>query len=127
MASDLLKCKREDEVYCQKFGKRKAFHVGGNSSCRAHIRSHYALYELRCGEQNIAENHHAVPRDIPVQERKRKKQLEGSDQPTLDNMFHRVAGPRSFSREEVLKCVAQFVVCNDQVRAQSEILYYRDY
>ncbi|KAF8442871.1 hypothetical protein L210DRAFT_3397292 [Boletus edulis BED1] len=29
-------------------------------------------------------------------------------------MFHRVAGPWSFSREEVLKCVVQFVVCNDQ-------------
>ncbi|KAF8136211.1 hypothetical protein EV363DRAFT_1080628, partial [Boletus edulis] len=67
-----LVCK-EDEVYCQKFGKRKAFHVGGNSSCHAHIRSHYALYELRCGEQNIANNHHTVLCDI-LQERKRKKQ-----------------------------------------------------
>ena len=29
---------------------RKAFFLGGNSSCHAHIRQHYGLYKQRCKE-----------------------------------------------------------------------------
>ncbi|KAF9230185.1 hypothetical protein BU15DRAFT_57513 [Melanogaster broomeanus] len=35
---------REDNRFVAKNGKRKAFHVGGNSSCRQHIHGHYELY-----------------------------------------------------------------------------------
>ncbi|KAF8067557.1 hypothetical protein FPV67DRAFT_1561917 [Lyophyllum atratum] len=45
-------------------GKRKALHVGGNSSCRAHIRQHYELYKVRCEANGIPIDHHAVPRHI---------------------------------------------------------------
>ncbi|KAF8443722.1 hypothetical protein L210DRAFT_861964 [Boletus edulis BED1] len=41
-------------------------------------------------------------------------------------MFYCVAGPRSFSREEVLKCVAQFVVCNDQSLAVADNAAFRN-
>ncbi|KAF9222251.1 hypothetical protein BS17DRAFT_669368, partial [Gyrodon lividus] len=50
--------------FVAKNGKRKAFHVGGNSSCRQHIRGHYELYRERCAEEKIEENHHAIPRDV---------------------------------------------------------------
>ncbi|KAG6372845.1 hypothetical protein JVT61DRAFT_7273 [Boletus reticuloceps] len=36
---------KDDEKYIQKHTKWKAFHVGSNSSCHQHIRSHYALYK----------------------------------------------------------------------------------
>ncbi|KIJ59096.1 hypothetical protein HYDPIDRAFT_101309, partial [Hydnomerulius pinastri MD-312] len=52
------------EKYIKRYGKRKAFHVSSNSSCRQHICSHYDLYKERCAEQNLQENHHAVPRDL---------------------------------------------------------------
>jgi hypothetical protein len=45
----------------KKHGKRKAFHVGSNSSCRQHIRSHFEVYEARCKEEGIIVHHHAVP------------------------------------------------------------------
>lgn len=103
---------REDEELIRKFGKRKVFHVGGNSSCRVHIRSHYGLYQERCAAEDILENHHAVPRDVLAEQKLKKKANAG--QPTLDTMFPRAPGPRTFSREEVLKRVAQFIVCDDQ-------------
>lgn len=68
----------------------------------------------RCNEQEIAENHHAIPRDVLEQQKQLEKKQAGG-QPTLDAMLPRVPGPRSFSREEVLKRVAQFIVCDDQV------------
>ena len=51
---------REDKIFVQKYGKRKAFHLGGNSSCRQHIRIHYKEYQQCCAEGNIPENDHAV-------------------------------------------------------------------
>ncbi|KIK78170.1 hypothetical protein PAXRUDRAFT_90381, partial [Paxillus rubicundulus Ve08.2h10] len=52
---------KEDNRFVAKNGKRKAFHVGGNSSCRQHIRGHYELYCEQCTEEKIEENHHAIP------------------------------------------------------------------
>jgi hypothetical protein len=44
--------------------EKKAFFVGGNSTCWAHIRQHYNIYKERCKAGNIPENHHAIPRHI---------------------------------------------------------------
>ncbi|KIK73243.1 hypothetical protein PAXRUDRAFT_68352, partial [Paxillus rubicundulus Ve08.2h10] len=55
---------KEDEVFVAKNGKHKAFFLGGNTSCHQHIRVHYDLYRERCVEQQIVENHHAIPWDI---------------------------------------------------------------
>ncbi|KIM58355.1 hypothetical protein SCLCIDRAFT_55519, partial [Scleroderma citrinum Foug A] len=55
---------KEDEIFVRKNGKRKAFHLGSNSSCRQHIRIHYEEYQQRCVEGGIPENDHAVPREI---------------------------------------------------------------
>ncbi|KAN0081297.1 hypothetical protein V8E55_008921, partial [Tylopilus felleus] len=102
---------KEDKELIRKFGKRKAFHVGGNLSCRVHICSHYGLYQERCAAQDILENHHAVPHDVLAE---RKLKNKANDQPTLDTMFPCTPSPHTFSREEVLRRVAQFIVCDDQ-------------
>ncbi|KAE9387348.1 hypothetical protein BT96DRAFT_752402, partial [Gymnopus androsaceus JB14] len=47
-----------------KIGLRKCFLTGGTSSCRVHIRKHYALYMVRCKEEGVAEHHWAVPRKL---------------------------------------------------------------
>lgn len=69
------------------------------------------MYTQRCAEQDIVENHHAMPREL-VAERKKK---EKEKQVTLDGVFAKVPGPRAFSREGILKVVAEFIVCDDQV------------
>ena len=109
----LLAYGRDDEKFTKKYGKRKAFHLGSNSSCRQHIRGHYALYKERCAEQQLKEHHHAVPRDIARARLETKKQ-EKAGQLTLDGVYKKEA-VKVFLREEVLKAVAEFVVCDDQV------------
>ena len=102
-------------MFVAKHTLRKAFHVGSNSSCRQHIRSHYELYKARCAEQNI----HAVPHEL---ERARKKHAsKEAGQKNLTNMFGVASRTKSkeFSREQVLRCIAEFVVCDNQVGAPS--------
>ncbi|KAH9953323.1 hypothetical protein BGW80DRAFT_1439430 [Lactifluus volemus] len=55
---------KEDANFIRSNGKRKAFHKGGNSSCRAHVRRHYSLYKDRCEKAKIPINHWAIPREI---------------------------------------------------------------
>jgi len=77
--------KRDDKDYIQKNGRRKAFHIGSNSSCRQHIREHYILYKEHCAELGLKENHHAIPCNIvraKAEERKQKK----DGQQKLDGM-----------------------------------------
>ncbi|KAH9000751.1 hypothetical protein EDB83DRAFT_2324577 [Lactarius deliciosus] len=50
--------------WCLPCKKRKAFHMGSNSSCCVHIWQHYELYKQRCKDKNIPENHYAVPQVI---------------------------------------------------------------
>jgi len=110
---------RKDEVFVVKHTLRKAFHVGSNSSCRQHIRSHYELYKACCAEQNIPEHHHAVPHEL---ERVRKKHAsKEAGQKNLTNMFGVASHIKSkeFAREEVLRCVAEFMVCDNQGGAPS--------
>ena len=103
--------KRDDKKYIQKHTKWRVFHTGSNSSCRQHIRGHYTLYKERCRELGLTEHHHAVPREIAKAEE--KKLLKGGQQ-RLDDVFQR-AVPKEFSRQGILKAVAEFVVCDDQV------------
>jgi hypothetical protein len=104
---------RDDKDFVAKHGKRKAFHVGSNSSCRQHIRSHYEVYKSKCKELGLKENHHAIPRDIAKLQANRKKQ--GKDiQQDLGQMFQKSQN-KEYSREDVLRTVAEFVVCDDQV------------
>jgi hypothetical protein len=104
-------------------GKRKAFHKGGNSSCRLHLRQHYKLYEERCKEANIPINHWAVPREIwrvmqaakeSVQQgvQTKKKIQQGLD-------FENVTGPREFTRAGVLHAVAKLIASNNQVSSRT--------
>ena len=109
----LLAYGRDDEKFTKKYGKRKALHLGSNLLCCQHIRGHYALYKERCAEQQLKEHHHAVPRDIARARLETKKQ-EKAGQLTLDGVYKKGA-VKVFSREEVLKAVAEFVVCDDQV------------
>lgn len=96
-----------------KGGKRSAFFTGGNSTCRAHIRSHYNEYKERCKEKDIPENHHAIPREILKKMEEEKS--TGKKQGKIDNIFDKSTAPQEFTREGVLHAVAQFVVCDDQV------------
>ncbi|KAF9234312.1 hypothetical protein BU15DRAFT_8655, partial [Melanogaster broomeanus] len=52
------------QAFVAKHGKRKVFHLGSNSSCHQHIRSHYELYQKQCKELKIVKNPHAVPREL---------------------------------------------------------------
>ena len=106
---------REDEVFVQKFGKRKTFHLGSNSSCHQHICVHYEMYQQCCATDNILENHHAVPWEILDAQQDMKKD---SEQTSLDGLFPKCPGPRAFLQDEVLKCMAEFIVCDDQVGSE---------
>ncbi len=100
---------REDEEFVVNNGKRRAFHVGSNSSCRQHIRIHFEVYKARCEEKGLKVHHYAVPREML------KKNLKMAGQQTLAQAFQKVSKLKEFSREGVLKAVAEFVVCDDQV------------
>jgi hypothetical protein len=107
---------RANAEFVKKNGKRKAFHTGGNSSCRAHIRKHYELYKQRCKDGNIPENHHALPRELWKELQEAKKNPKAMQQRKLDGAFKAIKAPAEFTREGVLHAVARFVACDDQVR-----------
>jgi hypothetical protein len=95
---------------------RKAFHVGGNSSCRQHIRQHYDIYRKRCQSANIKMNDRAIPPAI-VKARKEKEEGKGGKQTKLDDNFAQMpsAHLKEFTREGVVDAVARFIVLDDQV------------
>jgi len=105
---------RDDEAYVAKYGKRKTFHVGSNLLCRQHIRCHYVVYQKHCAKQDLKEHHHVVPQVIARVKKEAKKQ-ENEGQKTLDGIYRKASKPSEFSKEAVLKAVAEFVVCDDQV------------
>lgn len=108
-------------------GLKKAFFVGGNSSCRVHIRQHYSLYKERCKEAGIPENHHAIPRPIwkKMQEQKNLKD-KGTTQMKLDGIFEKQDTRREFTREGVLHAIAQFIACGDQALAVADNVLFRN-
>ena len=103
-----------DEQFIKLNGKRKAFHKGGNSSCRLHIRQHYPLYKQRCEKDNIPVNHWAIPRSIwkAMEEEKEAGRMNKKLQQELE--FKSVMGPQDFTRERV-HAVAKLIATNDQV------------
>ncbi|KAF8152427.1 hypothetical protein B0H34DRAFT_663730 [Crassisporium funariophilum] len=52
---------RNNKEFFKLNGKQKAFHKGGNSSCRLHICQHYKIYKQACEKENIPLNHWAMP------------------------------------------------------------------
>ena len=106
---------RNDGGFMKKYGKRKAFHTGGNSSCQQHIRQHYDVYQQRCKEENIPEHHWAIPRPIWKKMQEEKKGTMGERQGTLDELIRKPSGPQVFTRDNVLHSVTQFVAVDDQV------------
>jgi hypothetical protein len=116
MAGNLQKA-RDNVEFTKKEGKRKAFHIGGNSSCRVHIRQHYQLYQERCKEENLPEHHWAIPRPIWNARKASQKQGKGTTrQATLDLMVTTFVEPQAFTRENLLHAITQFVTVDDQVR-----------
>ena len=91
-----------------KKGKRQAFHVGNNSLYQQHIHNHFNVYKERCEEKGIPMNHHEIPQGLV------KKQAKRGTQQTLEDAFQK-AVVKEFSRDEVLKAVAEFVICDNQV------------
>jgi hypothetical protein len=109
---------RNDEEFVKKHGKRKAFHTGGNSSCRLHIRQHYGVYQQRCKERNIPEHHWAMPRAIWKRMQDEKRGVKEARQGTLDELIKKKAkepAPQVFTRENLLHSVTQFIAVDDQV------------
>lgn len=108
---------RSDADFIKKWGKRKAFHVGGNSSCRQHIRQHWDLYKAECEEKNLPVNHHAIPRHVvrQMEEEKLEKTKRKMAQSKLG--FTKVTGPKEFTREGLLHAVSQLIATDDQVLA----------
>ena len=110
---------RDDEEFIKIHGKRKAFHKGGNSSCRLHIRQHYQLYKERCEKEKIPINHWAIPRPIwkEMEEEKeaaaRGRLTKKQQQQQLD--FQTVIGPHEFTRAGTLRAVTKLIATNNQV------------
>ena len=91
--------------FVAKHGKRRAFHVGSNSLCWQHLRGHFDIYKERCKEKGIRMNHHVIPRELV------KKHAKSGAQQTLEDAFQKAA-VKEFSRDEVLKAVTKFVICD---------------
>jgi hypothetical protein len=101
---------REDQVFIEKSSKRKAFHMGSNSSCRQHLRQHYEIYQKRCKEAKVEEHHWAIPRHI-WREAQEKKGKQGK----LDGIVVKLQELQVFTHEGLRHAVSQFIACDDQV------------
>jgi len=110
---------RADESFVKAHGKRKAFHKGGNSSCRTHIHQHYKLYIQKCEKGNIPINHWAIPRDVwRVMEEEKEAITQGrlmQKQQQQQLSFETVTGPREFTRAAVLHAVTKLIATNNLV------------
>jgi hypothetical protein len=110
---------RADESFIKSQGKRKAFHKGGNSSCRAHIRQHYQLYNQKCEEINVPVHHWAIPRDIwRVMEEEKDAEKRGhltEKQKQQKLRFETVTGPCEFTRAGVLHAITKLIATNNEV------------
>ena len=110
---------RIDKHFVKLYGKRKAFHKGGNSSCHLHIRQHYNLYKERCEKADIPTSHWAIPRDIwRIMEEEKEVEEQGlisnkGKQQLLD--FKTVTVLHEFTRANVLQAVANLIATNNQV------------
>ncbi|KIJ93263.1 hypothetical protein K443DRAFT_112306 [Laccaria amethystina LaAM-08-1] len=109
---------------------RKAFHKGGNSSCRFHIRQHYKVYNEKCKSADIPVNHWAIPRPIwrVMEEEKdvatRGRMTKKQGQQLLD--FKTAVGPREFTRSGILQAVATLIATNNQPLALADNPAFRN-
>ena len=103
-------------------GTRKAFHKGGNSSNRFHIRQHYSTYKDRCEKAHIPIHHWATPPNIVKLECEATKAAEAAaagqeakahGQQQLG--FVPMIGPHEFTRPATLHTVAKLIATNNQV------------
>jgi hypothetical protein len=113
-----------DEDFVKKKGVRKAFHVGGNSSCRQHIRAHYDIYKTRCEEKRVQMNDWAIPRLIWKEMNKTGKSAKS--QSTLDGKIERIAIPSAFTREGIVEAIAKHIVCDDQALSLADKATFRN-
>ena len=114
-----LLCARDDEQFVKVHGKRKAFHKGGNSSCRLHICQHYVQYKEKCEKEKVPINHWAIPREIwRVMEESKEAEKQGTQTKKgkqQELAFKTVTGPREFTRAGVLHAVTKLIAPNNQV------------
>jgi len=112
---DMYSQKNRADKEVTKGGERKVFFTGGNSSCRAHIHQHYKIYKEWCKEENILENHHAIPRPL-WRKMEEDKWAIGKRQVKIDGMLE-VQEPRlkQFTCDGALNAIVRFVTCDDQV------------
>ena len=102
---------RADIKFTLKYGLRNAFKKGNNSSMlRYHCHLHFEIYRENCTKAGVEMHPRAVPDHILKQVGKKTKGIQG----TLDGQLLKMR-PREFTKAEILCCVAQFVVCDDQV------------
>jgi hypothetical protein len=104
---------RDNPEFIKEHGIRRAFHTGGNSSCRQHIRGHYPIYKSKCEKEGIPVQHWAIPRDTWIEMQAGKKNAK--EQTTLDGVVQKVDIPKDFTREGVRHAVTKLVACDDQV------------
>ena len=64
---------------------------------------------------NITKNEHVIPQDVLAAKKGQVKLVQCDTQTSLDGTFTKVAALRVFSREDMLKSIAEFIVCDDQV------------
>ena len=65
---------------------------------------------------NITENHHAIPPHILAEKKAETKPKLSGGQTTLDGKFSKVKRQTQiFSHDDVLKSIAEFILCDDQV------------
>ena len=113
-----LTMNREDKAFILKHGKQRAFLTGHNSTCQYHLQGHWDVYKAVCAKAGLILHHHAMPRDIwkaLVNRGKMKDNEKKKVQQTLS--LTKITGPKEFTQGRVLHTVAQFVVCDDQVRS----------
>jgi hypothetical protein len=95
---------------------RKAFHKGGNSSNRFHIRQHYDIYKERCEKGKIPVNHWAIPPNIIKATKASEMAAAVKVQGQQQLAFKPIIGPREFTRAGTLHAIANLIATNNQVR-----------
>jgi hypothetical protein len=71
---------------------------------------------MQCDEQGLRVHHHAVPPAIArMNEKNEKTTVNLKGQLRLDGVFLKAPKTREFKRNDALKAIAEFVVCDDQV------------
>lgn len=112
---------RDDEKHVKKVGLHRCFLTGSNSTLCQHCRQHYKIYKERCEKGNIPVNRHAIPPGIA------KAELKGKKQKRIDEMLEKgLPRPETFTKDAIMRSVAQFIACNNQALAVADNLFFRN-